>query len=185
MIATTPVRTWELERTPDLIDVVSAARDAGQEVLLIERPMPEAVSVAARGRAGAAEKVVLAREVMAHGDGVVAAANVARSLRSAYPSCFIYLITGADGTAFVGASPELLVRRSGTRAYAQPMAGSVARGASESEDGRLAKQLVGSAKDAAEHALVSRFVLGALQPHATSVVARPPEVVRFTNIQHL
>src|SRR5438309_9093944 len=51
MIATTPVRTWELDRTPDLVDVVGAARDAGHEVLLVERPMPDAVSVAALGRA--------------------------------------------------------------------------------------------------------------------------------------
>src|SRR5260370_8410652 len=51
MIATTRVRTWELERTPDLIDVVSAARDSGHEGLLVERPMPEAVSVAGLGRA--------------------------------------------------------------------------------------------------------------------------------------
>src|SRR5882672_2031379 len=51
MIAAATVRTWELERTPDLVDLVSAARDAGHEVLLIERPMPDAVSVAALGRA--------------------------------------------------------------------------------------------------------------------------------------
>ena len=44
-------RTWELDRTPDLVDLVSAARDAGHEVMLIERPMPDAVSVAAIGRA--------------------------------------------------------------------------------------------------------------------------------------
>src|SRR5260221_4333147 len=50
MIVGAPVRTWELERTPDLVDLVSAARDAGHEVLLIERPMPDAVSVAALGR---------------------------------------------------------------------------------------------------------------------------------------
>src|SRR6202022_977696 len=43
--------TWELERTPDLIDPIGAARDAGHEVLLIERPMPDAVSLAALGRA--------------------------------------------------------------------------------------------------------------------------------------
>src|SRR6266446_3533525 len=45
------IRTWELDRTPDLVDLVSAARDAGHEVMLIERPMPDAVSVAAIGRA--------------------------------------------------------------------------------------------------------------------------------------
>jgi hypothetical protein len=51
MITATAVRTWELDRTPDLIDLVSAARDNGHEVLLIERPMPDAVSVAALGKA--------------------------------------------------------------------------------------------------------------------------------------
>ncbi len=330
MIAVTAVRTWELDRTPDLVDLVSAARDAGHEVLLIERPMPDAVSVAALGRAydmvaapggvaledadgkvvdfepgarlpatarlwrrlreslapasgqvgtgpiavggfayrpdrdpsgpwsgfpalllrvpalavmrargrtfaiaawagaeelldlthtgvraqaarrldvtsvrnpvawtaavetaakrlraGDAAKVVLAREVVARGDGVVSAGMVARSLRAAYPSCFTYLVTGADGTAFAGASPELLVRRSGRRAYSQPMAGSVARGAGEVDDDRLARQLVDSAKDKAEHRLASEFVVEALRPFSRVVEASAPEVVRFTNIQHL
>jgi isochorismate synthase EntC len=142
-------------------------------------------SAAMRLRAGEAAKVVLAREVLARGDGVVSAAMVARSLRAAYPSCFTYLITGADGTAFAGASPELLVRRSGGRAFAQPMAGSVARGATDAEDERLAWQLEDSAKDAVEHRIVSEFVIDALRPFSQSVAARAPEVVRFTNIQHL
>jgi len=323
LITSTSARTWELDRTPDLVDLVSAARDNGHEVLLIERPMPDAVSIAALGkafdlvaskggvaledsggkvvdfeagadrlqaasrlwrrvceslgspiavggfayrpdrepggpwsgfpalllrvpalavtrvrgrtyatamtadaqgllelnatgvrapaarklevtpvrnpvawtaavgsasarlRAGDAAKVVLAREVLARGDGVVSAAMVARSLRAAYPSCFTYLITGADGTAFAGASPELLVRRSGLRAFSQPMAGSVARGATEAEDERLARELEDSAKDAVEHRIVSEFVVDALRPFSQSVSARPPEVVRFTNIQHL
>jgi len=50
MITATSVRAWELDRTPDLVDLVSAARDAGHEVLLIERPMPEAASLAALGK---------------------------------------------------------------------------------------------------------------------------------------
>jgi isochorismate synthase len=336
VITTTPVRTRELDRTPDLVDLVSAARDAGHEVLLIERPMPDAVSVAALGRAfdivaarggvaledaagktldfeagddrilaasrlwrrlagslrgtdsglpatgpvavggfayrpdrepggpwsgfpalllrvpalavtrtrgrtflsaatpdaeallelgaagggaavqaqsarklsvtsvrnpvawtvavgsaaarlraGAAEKVVLAREVIARGDGVVSAGMVVRALRAAYPSCFTYLVAGGDGTAFAGASPELLIRRSGARASSQPMAGSVARGSTDAEDDRLARALEESAKDAVEHRIVSNFVIEALRPFAATVTARPAEVVRFTNIQHL
>jgi len=51
VITTTPIRSWELDRTPDLVDLVSSARDAGHEVMLIERPMPDAVSVAGLGRA--------------------------------------------------------------------------------------------------------------------------------------
>jgi salicylate biosynthesis isochorismate synthase/menaquinone-specific isochorismate synthase len=129
--------------------------------------------------------VVLAREVLARGDGVVSAGMVVRGLRAAYPSCFTYLIAGADGTAFVGASPELLIRRTGTRAFAQPMAGSVARGASDAEDERLALLLTQSNKDADEHRVVSKFVVDALRPFSSTVSARGPEVVRFTNIQHL
>jgi len=108
-----------------------------------------------------------------------------RGLRAAYPSCFNYLIAGADGTAFAGASPELLVRRSGPRAFAQPMAGSVARGATDAEDEALARRLIESNKDAHEHRVVSQFVVDALRPFSTAVNARGPEVVRFTNIQHL
>ena len=142
-------------------------------------------SVAARLRAGHAEKVVLAREVLARGDGVVSAGMVLRGLRAAYPSCFTYLIAGADGTAFAGASPELLVRRSGSDAFAQPMAGSIARGATDAEDERLARQLTQSVKDAVEHRVVANFVVEALRPFASNVEAHEPEVVRFTNIQHL
>ncbi|HLZ95747.1 MAG TPA: isochorismate synthase [Candidatus Dormibacteraeota bacterium] len=158
------------------------------EVAAVRNPVAWAAAVdsaAARLRGGEAEKVVLAREVVARGDGVVSAAAVTRSLRAAYPSCFTYLITGADGTAFAGASPELMIRRSATTAYAQPMAGSVARGATEAEDERLGAQLRESRKDAAEHDVVSRFVVDALRPYSRSVTAMPPEVVRFTNIQHL
>src|SRR6202521_6419478 len=51
MITATSLRAWELDPPPDLVELVSAARDAGHEVLLIERPMPDATSVAALGRA--------------------------------------------------------------------------------------------------------------------------------------
>jgi salicylate biosynthesis isochorismate synthase/menaquinone-specific isochorismate synthase len=179
----------DAEELLDLAGPASQARPARSlEVTPVRNPVAWAAAVdsaAARLRSGEASKVVLAREVVARGDGVVSAGAVTRSLRSAYPSCFTYLITGSDGTAFAGASPELLIRRSGTQAFAQPMAGSVARGATEAEDERLAEQLRGSRKDAAEHELVSRFVVEALRPFARSVAALPPEVVRFTNIQHL
>ena len=188
-------RTFASSATPeaeDLLDLApSALRAPGAhrlDVTPVRNPLAWTAAVesaAARLRAGEAEKVVLAREVVARGDGVVSAGMVLRGLRAAYPSCFTYLVTGADGTAFAGASPELLIRRAGDRAFAQPMAGSVARGSTDAEDERLARQLTDSSKDAAEHRLVSRFVVEALRPFANTVVSRDPEVVRFTNIQHL
>ena len=188
-------RTFAISATPDaedLLDLAPAAVRAQSARHLTVSPARNPVawtaavqSASARLRGGEAEKVVLAREVFARGDGVVSAGMVLRGLRAAYPSCFTYLVTGADGTAFAGASPELLVRRTGTTAQSQPMAGSVARGANDADDDRLAGELTKSAKDADEHRLVSRFVVDALGPFSTSVQAREPEVARFTNIQHL
>jgi isochorismate synthase EntC len=65
------------------------------------------------------------------------------------------------------------------------MAGSVARGSTDAEDDRLARELTQSTKDAAEHRLVPSFVVDALRPYSTRVAALEREVVRFTNIQHL
>ena len=147
-------RTFAVSATPDAEDLldlspmsVRAPAARHLEVTSVRNPVAWTAAVGtavARLRAGEAEKVVLAREVVAHGDGVVSAGNVVRGLRTAYPSCFTYLVTGADGTAFAGASPELLIRRSGAHAFAQPMAGSVARGANDAEDERLAQNLVAS-----------------------------------------
>jgi menaquinone-specific isochorismate synthase len=85
----------------------------------------------------------------------------------------------------VGASPELLVRRTGSLAISQPMAGSVARGRDAKEDDWLAAQLAANAKELDEHAVVVREVVAALGGISQVVRAEGPEVVRFTNIQHL
>ena len=174
-----------------LLELTAAFKARGARQLEVEPVRPEASwlraveSAVARLRAGEAEKVVLAREVIARGDGVVAAGPVARSLRSAYPACFTYLLSGADGTALVGASPELLVRRSGSRATCQPMAGSIARGRDEPEDEALAAALRESAKDSEEHQLTATAVAESLAGASLAVERGAPEVVRFTNIQHL
>jgi isochorismate synthase len=175
----------------DLLEVQRPWRGPGARRFQVEPARPEAEWMAAvaeaarRLRGGEADKVVLAREVMAHADGVIAAGAVARALRGAYPACFTYLVAGADGTAFAGASPELLLRRAGRSVTSQPMAGSTARGEDEAEDEALAARLRASAKDATEHRLTARHVASVLASSCERVEAAEPEIVRFTNIQHL
>jgi salicylate biosynthesis isochorismate synthase/menaquinone-specific isochorismate synthase len=138
-----------------------------------------------RLRRGDADKVVLAREVLVESDGVMRAGTIAGALRASYPSCFTYLVTGDDGTALIGASPELLVRRQGGVATCQPMAGSIARGQDDTEDRALAEELRASAKNGAEHLVTARRVAAALAPLSIEVRRQEPEIVRYTNIQHL
>lgn len=123
------------------------------------------------------DKVVLAREVAVEADTPFDVRAVLRRLRSQQPGCILY----ADG-GFVGASPELLVRRAGATFESRPMAGtapgSVAR--------EVAARLAASSKDAREHRFVVDAVRDALAPVAEWVdVPTTPVVEHFGSLAHL
>jgi salicylate biosynthesis isochorismate synthase/menaquinone-specific isochorismate synthase len=93
---------------------------------------------------------------------------------------------GRGDSAFVAASPELLVRREGHRAATLALAGSTRRSADPSVDDHLGERLLRSEKDREEHEIVTRRITRALRPHAVWVTAaEEPVVVRMANIQHL
>lgn len=175
----------------DLLDLPDSYRGPAARTLVRRQDRGESEFVAAVAQAsaqlrrGVADKVVLAREVIAQGDGVLAASAVLSSLRAAHPACYSYLIPGDDGSALVGASPELLIRRRGRQVTSQPMAGSAPRGSDEAHDRLLAAGLRRSAKDGTEHDITARAVAQSLALVATSVSASRPQVVRFADIQHL
>ena len=75
-----------------------------------------------RIRAGGLEKIVLAREVRAHASANHDPAAVLGALRELFPACYCWCV-GTPDAAFVGASPELLVRRDGQRAQTVALAG--------------------------------------------------------------
>src|SRR5262249_36505588 len=83
---------------------------------VVHSPMPpshyeEAVARAVqRIRAGELEKIVLAREVQVTAPTPHDPGAVFGILREGFPSCFVYA-AGRGPATFVGASPELLVRR--------------------------------------------------------------------------
>ncbi len=138
-----------------------------------------------RIRAGALEKIVLAREVQVHAPAAHDAAAVFGVLREGFPSCFCFCV-GRGEDAFVAASPELLIRREGMRASTLALAGSTRRSADPSVDDHLGEQLMRSDKDRAEQAIVARRIERALRPHSVWVAtAEEPVIVRMANIQHL
>jgi salicylate biosynthesis isochorismate synthase/menaquinone-specific isochorismate synthase len=138
-----------------------------------------------RIRAGDLEKIVLAREVQVHAPAPYDAAAVFGVLREGFPSCFCFCV-GRGDSAFVAASPELLIRREGMRASTLALAGSTRRSADPSVDDHLGEQLLQSAKDRAEQAIVARRIERALRPHSVWVAtAEEPVIVRMANIQHL
>jgi isochorismate synthase len=130
---------------------------------------------------GRLDKVVLAREAAVEGERPFPRAELLRRLRRrSGGSTFLYASGG-----FVGASPELLVRRQGRVAISRPMAGTVPRGDSAAAEADGLARLTGSAKEAVEHRLVVDAVAEGLAKAADRVEVGRPEVVRLTTVAHL
>jgi salicylate biosynthesis isochorismate synthase len=134
---------------------------------------------------GDVEKVVLAREVTVTAPAAHDPAPVLGALRELFPSCFSFCV-GTPEAAFIGASPELLIRRSGAVAATVALAGSTRRSADPAVDDHLGEQMLHSPKVREEHQIVARRIERTLRPHAVWVQAEDePSVARIANIQHL
>jgi menaquinone-specific isochorismate synthase len=131
--------------------------------------------------AGDFEKVVLAREVRVTGDVALPRIALLHRLRRAFPGCFTFAVGG-----LVGASPELLVSRTGDTVRAHPMAGTTPRGGDPTTDARLAASLLASTKDREEHQITIDMVWETLLPFSSYVDSEPePSIVAVANVQHL
>jgi isochorismate synthase len=138
-----------------------------------------------RIRAGEMSKIVLAREVLVSAGSAHDPAAIFGAMREQFPSCFCFCC-GTPEAAFIGASPELLLRRTGASVSTVALAGSTRRSSDPAVDDHLGEQLLRSDKDRREQAIVSERIARALRPHAVWVEAAPePEIVKVANIQHL
>jgi salicylate biosynthesis isochorismate synthase/menaquinone-specific isochorismate synthase len=135
--------------------------------------------------AGEMSKVVLAREVTVEAAAAHDPAAIFGALREQFPSCFCFCC-GTREAAFLGASPELLVRRSGAGASTVALAGSTRRSSDPAVDDHLGEQLLRSDKNRREQRIVAERIVRKLRPHAVWVQTAPePEVIKVANIQHL
>lgn len=137
----------------------------------------EAVSrVLAEIETGSVTKVVLARDVHVEADEPFDMTRITRHLHEAEPGCFVFCVDG-----LVGASPELLVARSGLEVWSRPLAGTTAR-----VDAAALADLATSAKDAHEHRLVVDALVEKFRHRCgESVRTAGPEIVRFSTLAHL
>jgi salicylate biosynthesis isochorismate synthase/menaquinone-specific isochorismate synthase len=145
-----------------------------------------AVEAAARHvRARDVDKLVLAREVQVAGARPFNPGAVFAALRSGYASCYCFCV-GTPEAAFLGASPELLVRRAGAVVSTVALAGSARRSADPAVDDHLGERLLHSPKDLDEHRIVVGTVRRSLEPLSVWVTAaEEPVLVKVANIQHL
>ncbi|HYA44905.1 MAG TPA: chorismate-binding protein, partial [Acidimicrobiales bacterium] len=104
-------------------------------------------------------KVVIGRRVEVRANQPFAMDQVLARLAALYPSCSIFHVEG-----FVGASPEMLVRKTGSQVWSHPLAGTVARSGYTATDRALEDAMLASAKDRLEHQVVVDAIATALAP---------------------
>lgn len=130
---------------------------------------------------GRLDKVVLAREVTVHANRPLRQADLLGRLRALHPSCAAFAIDG-----FIGATPELLLRRSGARIASHPLAGTAARSGDPEADRKAEAALLSSLKERSEHRSVVETIAAALAPVVDHLeVPDRPEILELRNVSHL
>ncbi|MEA2520998.1 MAG: isochorismate synthase, partial [Actinomycetota bacterium] len=195
---------WQLDVTQDPGAAVAGNDDRGSpaqvgrgaphapfaELQLVERPSASAYAglveaARARIRAGALDKVVLARTLEVDAGRPLDGKQLLRRLRATEPDGYAFAAPLGRG-ALVGASPELLAAVSGRSVSANPLAGSAPRHGDPGADRISADGLLRSAKDRHEHEVVVRAVATALTPLCEDLRHPPEPVLHATaNVWHL
>ena len=166
--------------------------ETGQSRLIdVDYPMSYAVwarlieDATERIRAGDLRKVVLARAAELRFDARVKPLPILSHLAARYADCYRFLIELRPGYAFYGASPELLAAVDGRQLSTMGLAGSAARGNSPEADLRLGADLLASAKDRREHAIVVEKMRQRLLPMTESLEIAPERLRKLRHIQHI
>ncbi len=134
---------------------------------------------------GRLDKVVLARRVDLDLSSPVDAASTLRRLSDGAPESATYLFS-RGGRAFMGVTPERLLRVEGRAFRTAAVAGSARRGRDPAEDARLAARLLASDKDREEHSVVVDALRRELEPIAADVRIQPvPAVLTLRDVHHL
>jgi isochorismate synthase len=136
-------------------------------------------------RSGVLEKVVLARAVESSAQREMDVFTLLHLLRGAHNNSFVFGYWRGE-SAFVGASPERLVRLDGHDVRASSLAGTARRGKTPQEDVELAGELMASAKDQAEHATVRESLRSKLAEVCDDVsAADTPALLTLPHVHHL
>ncbi len=131
--------------------------------------------------AGELEKVVLAHDLLAVAEHDIDVRAVLAGLAAGNPDCWTFAVDG-----LVGATPELLVSRTGDRVFSRVLAGTTSRGGNAAADVARVDALMHSAKDLAEHRFAVESLVASLAPHVRDLVVPPePVPLELSNVTHL
>ncbi len=113
--------------------------------------------------------------------------DIYRALRSLNPSPYMFYLDLGD-FHIVGSSPEILTRLEDGVVTVRPIAGTRPRGASESEDQALERELLADPKELAEHLMLidlGRNDVGRIAKTGTVQLTEKMVVERYSHVMHI
>ncbi|MEI6206266.1 MAG: anthranilate synthase component I [Desulfuromonadales bacterium] len=113
--------------------------------------------------------------------------DIYRVLRTLNPSPYMFFLRLED-TVIAGASPEVMVRKEGSRVELRPIAGTRPRGATPEADALLAEELLADPKERAEHVMLvdlGRNDLGRVCTTGSVTVTELMVVERYSHVMHI
>ena len=131
------------------------------------------------------KKIVLSKTLDLCLDRSVDIPRLLTNIMGQNPSAYHFSVPLETGI-LVGASPELLIRKEGSRLFSNPLAGSAKRSEDQQEDSRISQALLGSEKDQYEHSIVVDAIRSALIPMIESMkLQRQPSLISTPTMWHL
>ncbi|MGO3328574.1 isochorismate synthase [Gordonia sp. (in: high G+C Gram-positive bacteria)] len=142
-------------------------------------------SILSRIADGTVDKVVLARYSDMLLESPSDPLDIAARLAVRNPSAHVFALPVGPGRHLVGASPELLLAKTGANVRSHPLAGSARRTGDPVTDEQAADRLRRSDKDLREHRYVVEAICDLLSPHCRRLSAADPDVVATDSMLHL
>jgi len=135
---------------------------------------------------GKIDKVVLARRTDVKFKEAVEAVDYVHALKRVNDRCYFFLFQPRQGTAFLGATPERLLKIEENRLISEAVSGSVARGADPDEDKHRGAWLLKDQKELSEQKFVTDDLIAKFCQLTRKIdLPGPPEIVKLVNVQHL
>ena len=135
---------------------------------------------------GEIDKVVLARRTDVTFKEAVEAVDYVHALKRANDRCYFFLFQPRQQTAFLGATPERLLKIEKNRLASEAVSGTVARGADSDDDRHRGAWLLENQKELSEQRFVRDDLIAKFRIIAKEIeMPELPEIVKLANVQHL
>ncbi|TYO93871.1 isochorismate synthase [Desulfallas thermosapovorans] len=132
---------------------------------------------------GKVKKVVISREVKIECESFVSIESLLKNLLKKNPNCFVFAYC-KEGKTFLGATPEVLVRKEKEQITSYALAGTIAR-SEQLADENQKSLLLSDPKNRHEHQVVLDYIVNVMKTFNGEVTIGETNILTLKNLHHL